>query len=237
MNINTSSTFDPSKVLFGEPRAGKEITMVDVHYQEPKEKLYIQFPIMKVPFPSKDYNGKYNFCISFEDHSDDEANVRGIKDMYSKLQALETKILETAMENNHEWTRDTDGDEPKPTKDQVKAMFRPFLVRTSQTYAPYITIKIGYPFKGNDPTTTFYHTKVDGTAELVSKPNVASLIQRNERVRVIAVCKGIWCNRTQIGVTWQAESIQVFPSVSKTLSEKAGIKIAQSPDAEFEFDD
>lgn len=230
MNINTSSTFDPEKVLFGEPRAGKEITMADVYYQNPKEKLYIQFPIMKVPFPSRDFKGKYNFCISFEDHSDDQANIDGIKEMYTKLQTLEKKILQTAIENAQEWVRE--GDELVPSTEQIKSMYRPFLVQTNQAYAPYITIKIGYPYKGNEPTTTFYKS-----SELVSKPNVAELLQRNERVRVIAVCKGIWCSSTQLGVTWQAESIQVFPSISKSLSEKAGVKIAQSPDIEFEFDD
>ena len=230
MNINTSSTFDPETVLFGDGRTGKEVTMIDVYYKEPRDKLYIQFPIMKVPFPSRAYNGKYNFCISFEDHSDDETNINGIKEMYAKLQTLEQRILASAMEHKKTWTNNENC-----TDEQVTQMFRPFLVRTSQAYAPYITIKIGYPYKGNDPTTSFYQTTGNNT-DLVERPNVPSLLQKGERVRVIAVCKGIWCNSSQIGITWQAESIQLYPNVPRSLSEKAGIKIAQSPDAEFEFD-
>jgi hypothetical protein len=235
-NILVPSAFDVNNIVFGNYKSGKFCGSVDVGYL-PDSKLYLELPRMHIPFQSKMYDGKYNnFCIAFEKRPELK-NEKSVGILVEKLRDLETRIVAEAVENASVWFGTTIKD--APNAEAVKRMFRPMLVQTSQVYAPYMTVKVGYTFGSNPSiTTNFFGSNEKAKLERIETPNLETLLARNNSVRSIVVCKGIWIRENTFGVTWQAEQVQVFANKSNVattattsnnyIHEKIGSKMAEA---------
>jgi len=241
MGVLTISTFEVANIRFGNVKTGKAFSNVEVGCcKDSKEKLYLQTPQMRVPFPARAFDDKYNFCIAF-DLLPELEDTESIEIFLTKMRALESAILTEAVEKSADWFGE------KKSLEQVTAMFKPCVSNPSQVYAPYMTLKLGYPYKDPVTTTNFY----DEDGEDTPDPNPEELIVRGTFARCIVLCKGIWIRGgIQFGVTWQVEQLQVHtpPPPSSTaltsstvtkIQSNTGLKVAAANaiSAECDFSD
>lgn len=152
-----------------------------------KEKLFIHFPKMRLPFGLSKFNNKYSLDLSLDNL---ENNVK-IKQFYDSMIDFETKVCNYIAENK-----------------LVENGIYKSCISEKKPFAPLLKCKI---ITKNDG---FLLSIYDHEKKEISNSKIPEIIQKNINVKGIIECSGIWISEkgdsVHYGLSWKVNQIRVY---------------------------
>ena len=201
MSVFTAKTFDAALLNFGpvekNKMGGKFIPLTNSGGT--KTRFTIQTPTMALPFGISGYRDRpdaeplsYSADLSFRDMDSDD----NVALFYNKIKALDSHLLDAAVEKSVEWFG------KKKSRELLEDTYRPLTkVDPAGKYAPNMKFKI--TIQNNAPNVRVFDT--DKT------PITVDDVPRGSKVKIIAELASVWMvgGGTQWGVTFRAAQILV----------------------------
>jgi len=193
MSVTRASEFHPCLVQVGAVRerwgGGKTVPLL---YSNGSP-LSIQTPTMLAVFGVSSYEEggvvkSYSIPLSFGETDRDD-----ILEFQSKVEALDEKLIKTAVERSEQFFG------AALSREQISGMYRKILSQPNPAYPPMIKPKIGVGRTGL-PTALFYDEN--------RTPTTIDCIGRGDMVRVIAELGDIWFMNGKFGATLHVHQAQ-----------------------------
>jgi len=210
-----------------------------LNYGEGINPIYLQTKELDVVFDASYYGddntGKFGVRVSFNNLMGDKK----MKQLHKCFKDFDEKIITDGMKNSQTWLR-----QAKMTRDTAEALYTP-IVKVP------IDKETGEPTDKYAPSMQFKIVKRDGNVlckcfdadrnELnVSNPeednyvDVAHLLKKGSKVKLVLKCAGLWIASGKFGCTWQAE--QMLVSVPPKLDDFAFRSDDEDDDEEVQED-
>ncbi|AGE56588.1 hypothetical protein ATCVNEJV2_309L [Acanthocystis turfacea Chlorella virus NE-JV-2] len=230
--VYTAKTFDAALIGFGQVEknkmGGKFVPLTNT--SGTKTRFTIQTPTMHLPFGISAYRERpdmepqsYSADLSFRGMDTDD----NIATFYNKIQALDSHLLDAAVENSVEWFG------KKKSRELLEDTYRPLTkVDAAGKFAPNMKFKIA--MQNGAPNVRVFDTD--------KKAITVDDIPRGSKVKIIAEIASIWMvgSGTMWGLTFRAAQILVV-SKPASLNEFAftddGDDVIANDSAEFVDDD
>jgi len=228
---------DVSKLTFSSPKKlDNGGQMLWMNYNNGM--MYMQTPELEIPFDTSfysdnDHTGKYQVKVSMKGMDDN----KGLKDFHDKVLEMDNHIKAHALQNSGLWFK-----KPKMSEETVDSLYTP-MIRVSTDpetgepngkYPPQFAFKVVK--KNNKVECSVYDNKkvyFDVNGETDNPTDIARILSKGSKVKVVLKCNGIWLANGKFGCTWKAEQIRVKVSEAE-LTEFA---IVSDSDDEADEDD
>lgn len=246
-----AKNFDVSKIRYGPVKKNAISKSVYVNYGG--DKCVLQFPAMHVPYGisdssllnlNKDASAKmpnYTINVSFKGIDENPA----VKNLYTKLQAIDEKIKKDVYENRVAWLNDRYDDEEKlvsrlfssniqldKDKDTKKVLNR---------YPPTFRAKVPSVSEIDDDgvvKTTFKFDASDMENNEIQFGNIISNL-KGAKTQLIVQLMGLWFAGGKYGCTWKVLSgrFQVARGVKYTYVEDSDEEVTDKKETVEESDE
>ena len=229
------SQIDVSKISFSNPKKlDNGGQMLWMNYNNGM--MYMQTPELEIPFDTSfysdnDHTGKYQVKVSMKGMDDNKS----LRDFHDKVLEMDNHIKAYALQNSGLWFK-----KPKMSEETVDSLYTP-MIRVSTDpetgepngkYPPQFAFKVVK--KNNKVECSVYdNNKVyfDVNGETDNPTDIARILSKGSKVKVVLKCNGIWLANGKFGCTWKAEQIRV------KVSEAELTEFAIVSDSEDEADE
>jgi hypothetical protein len=202
-DIIQPKNFQIERVTLGQPKknanGGKTI-----YISYSNKIMYVQTPVMTAPFGISYFQGengapdKYSIDVSFAGVDGNE----GLKSFYDMVDALDSRVVEEAMENSQAWFN-----KKFPDIRVLEAMRSPSIkLPKSEQYAPRFSMKL--PFRDGKFTFPAY----DSNRREIDLMSVINGEGKGKGSQVQAILQlSAWVVGPRFGVSWKVVQLRLKP--------------------------
>ena len=217
--IQRYEQFDPSTVILSKMKKNKNGGKTVYINAQGNKKLYLQLPFMRSPFGLSAFTDEatnktsYSLDLSFDKDNEQAA------ELMEKLNALDTKIVETVAENSKEWLG-------KPYNIEVikEALYKPLVRPGKDDYASTIKLKLM-----TKPTGEFMAEAYNAAQQSIPVDS----IEKGQKCMCIVDFNQIWFIDNKFGVTIRLQQALFEQSAKLPSFAFQGVNL---PDDDLEVD-
>jgi len=195
-----------------------------LNYGEGINPIYIQTKELNVVFDASyfgdDKSGKFSIRVSFPSLDGDKKT----QHLHECLKKFDEKIITDGMKNSQSWLQNK-----KMTRDTAEALYNPIVKipidkdtgEPTDKWAPSMQFKV-VKRDGNILCKCFDDERNEinvSNAEEENFVDLADLLKKGSKVKLVLKCAGLWVASGKFGCTWQAE--QMLVSVPPKLNDFA----------------
>jgi len=199
--ITHINNFDPSLVVFGEPKTTPVGKSIAIKYDDTP--LLLSTNDLLIPYQISDFKGNKQYKINLS--LDDEH--------LEVLTAFDTLVIDTCEKNN--WI----GSKTKPaTREVIISKFHP-LVRPSKNEAFKPTISLSIFVKDGEVMPDFYDMRSNPIAVDVSE--LSNVVASGSTGKVLMRLSSVWINQNGFGVSAKLDQFKITglpqPKIKKCI--------------------